>query len=164
MTLQPTVPAMPVVPVDESVAAVIEESIDVQRRAVETGVVVEVSKFTDEETVQVHETLASDFVDAERVEVGRVVSEMPVVRHEGTVMIVPIVEERLVVRKELFLVAQLHVTRRRELRQITEAVQLQHQRVRVRRFDPATGQWQESGEDPTPGSTPGPDPPLTTDE
>ncbi len=41
--------------------------------------------------------------------VGRVVDEAPAARAEGDTTIIPVVEERLVVVKQLFLVEEIHV-------------------------------------------------------
>lgn len=56
-----------------------------------------------------HEVTAWDIVQREQVEVTRVpmdieVAQVPQVRIEGDVTIVPVLEERLVVEKRLFLV------------------------------------------------------------
>ena len=92
--------------------------------------------------------VTTEMVEVQRVAVGRVVDEPPAVRHEGDVMVVPVVQERLVMRKELVLVEEIHLTRRREVTQAQADVVLRRERVTVERFDPDTGQWHAE-----PGST-----------
>lgn len=141
------------------VVPVIEESLEVRRRTVDTGAV-QIGKVVTEQVVPVTESLTSEYVDTARVAIGRVISEPALVRHEGDVMIVPVVEERLVLRKELFLVEELHVTRRRETRQASEQVTLRRESVRVRRLDPVTQQWEPEGGERADARPPGPDPPA----
>jgi len=47
------------------------------------------------------------------VPVGRVVAEAPGVRDEGDELVVPVLEEVLVVQKQLFLREELRISRRR---------------------------------------------------
>ena len=47
----------------------------------------------------------------ERVPVGQIVAERPEIRAEGDVTIFPLVEERLVARREYFLLEEVHVRR-----------------------------------------------------
>ena len=63
------------------------------------------------------------------------------VRHEGDVMVVPVVQERLVTRTELVLVEEIRLTRRREVTQAEAKVVLRREHVVVERFDPDTDQW-----------------------
>lgn len=140
----------------EEVIPVVEETLNVERRVVDTGVVVQISKVVSESVVPVSQSLVSEFVGTERVKVGRVIDEAPAVRYEGDVMIVPVVEERLVVRKELFLAEELRVTRRRETRQAESEVTLRRESVSVRRLDPLTQQWLEESADVADGKPMGP--------
>ncbi len=125
---------------DTQVLPVIEEQLEIGRRVVETGAV-RVRKRVHETTEHVHEPLISEHIDAERVPIGRVLHEPVGIRHEGDVTIIPVVEERLVTRKELVLVEEIRLTRRREVRDATEAVTLRRESVVVERLDPATQQW-----------------------
>ena len=91
---------------------VIEERISIGKRAVETGRV-RVSTSMIEEAVTLHESLARESVEVTRVPVDREVQGAPPVREEGDVTIVPVVEERLVVEKRLFVVEEIHLRRNR---------------------------------------------------
>lgn len=127
--------------VEAATVAVVEEVLDVRKRFVETGAAVRLRKLVHEETVTVDEPLVTETVEVERIAIGRPVDAAVAVRHEGDVMIVPVVEERLVVRKELVLVEELRITRRSTVRHEPREVTLRREEVVAERLDPATGQW-----------------------
>jgi uncharacterized protein (TIGR02271 family) len=133
---------------DELAIPVTEEQLHVRREVVDTGRTLRVRKQVEEVPATVREPVTTEMVEVQRVAVGRVVDEPPAVRHEGDVMVVPVVQERLVMRKELVLVEEIHLTRRREVTQAQADVVLRRERVTVERFDPDTGQWHAE-----PGST-----------
>ncbi|GEM73728.1 YsnF/AvaK domain-containing protein [Sphingomonas sp. TX0543] len=88
----------------------VEETVAIEKRAVTTGRV-QVRTFVDEEQVRVAEALNREIVDVERVPIGRQVEVAPTVREEGEFLIVPVIEERLVIEKRLFLVEELRLRR-----------------------------------------------------
>ena len=96
-------------PVAERVP-IVEETVGIEKRTVETGRV-KVRTFVDEERVRVEGDLRREVVDVERVAIGREVEVEPVMREEGEFLIIPVVEERLVIEKRLFLVEELRVRR-----------------------------------------------------
>lgn len=81
---------------------VVEETLRLDKRVVETGRV-RVSLSTDEVQEVLRETLRTRRAEIERRAVGQVVTEVPQVRQEGDVVIIPVVEEVLVVEKRLVL-------------------------------------------------------------
>lgn len=91
---------------------VVEERISIGKRAVETGRV-RVSTSVIEEAVTLHESLQRESVEVTRVPVEREITGVPHIREEGDITIVPIVEERLVVEKRLFVVEEIHLRRNR---------------------------------------------------
>ena len=95
---------------NEDVIPVIHESLTVEKRLVEAAAV-HLHIRTEEhlETVQV--PLTSTQWNVEHVLVNRVVRQAPEVRVEGATTIYPILEERVVISRELVLVQELHVTR-----------------------------------------------------
>ncbi len=98
--------------VEGSIIPLVAEQIDIQKRQVETGRVrITKTVETEEQTVDV--ALHREDVTVERVPVERFVTEVPPVRHEGDVMIVPIMEEVLVVEKRLMVREELRLTTRR---------------------------------------------------
>ncbi|WP_427912615.1 YsnF/AvaK domain-containing protein [Ramlibacter sp. MMS24-I3-19] len=132
----------------ELVIPVIEERLDVHREVVDTGRTLRLRKQVEDVQSDVRVPVATEVVDIQRVPVGRVVEEAPAVRHEGNVIVVPVVEERLVTRKELVLVEEIRLTRRREMTEAdVEPVLLRRERVVAERFDPETGEWR-----PDPGT------------
>jgi uncharacterized protein (TIGR02271 family) len=89
---------------------IIQEEAHVTKRAVETEHV-RVQTSVAEENVVIRDNLHREHVEVTRVPVDREVAEAPSIRTEGDVTIVPVLEERLVVEKRLFLVEELHLRR-----------------------------------------------------
>jgi uncharacterized protein (TIGR02271 family) len=94
------------------VIPVVEESVNVQKRMVETGVV-QIHKTVRERTEVVDQPLQSEQVEIERVPVNRIVDDVIPVRHEGDTMIISLLEEVLVVEKRLMLREEVHVKKLR---------------------------------------------------
>lgn len=79
-------------------------------------------------------------VEVTRVPVGRVVEAAPAARAEGDITIVPVLEERLVVVKQLFLKEELHIRHVLEREVKRETVPLRSQHATVERRD-ASGRF-----------------------
>lgn len=126
---------------DDPTFSVTEERLEVGRRVVDSGPTLRLRKQVEEVPAPVNEQVAHEFVDIQRVPVGRVLEAPVPVRQEGDVMVVPVIEERLVTRKELVLVEEIRLTRRREVREVSAEVSLRRERVVVERFDPESQQW-----------------------
>jgi len=94
------------------VVPVVHEVLDVQKRWVESGRV-RVTKVVHQHEEVVDEPLLREEVEVERIAINRAVDGPVAIRHEGDVMIVPILEEVLVVEKRLLLKEELHIRRRR---------------------------------------------------
>jgi uncharacterized protein (TIGR02271 family) len=122
---------------DVLVVPVVAESLRVERRAVETGRV-RIHKTVEERAQEIDEPLLRERVEVERVPVGRVVETAPPVRHEGDTMVVPVLEEVLVVEKRLVLKEELRITRRREEAREPQRVTLRTETVSVERVPPET--------------------------
>ena len=127
--------------VDSATVPVFEEVLDVRKRFVETGAAVRLRKLVHEQTVTVDAPLTTEGVEVERVAVGRTVDQAIPVRQEGDVTIVSVVEERLVTRKELVLVEEIRLTRRKSVQHAPQDVTLRREEVIAERLDPASGQW-----------------------
>ena len=92
----------------EEVIPLIEEVLRLGKRTVETGRVrISLTTETVEETMR--ETLRSRRAEVERVPIGREVSEVPATRQKGDAIIVPVVEEVLVVEKRLILKEEIRL-------------------------------------------------------
>ena len=112
----------------------LEEVASVSKRRLVKGTV-RVTTRTETYEQQTEVTLDRNVVEVTRVPVGRNVEVAPQVRTVGDTTIVPVVEERLVMVKQLFLVEELHVRRHVEQTVAREAVPLRRQHATVERFD-----------------------------
>jgi uncharacterized protein (TIGR02271 family) len=91
----------------------------------------------ERETI-VDEPFFRDEVEVERVLINRVVDASVPVRYEDDTMIVPIMEEVLVVEKRLVLKEELYIRKRRVETHRPQQVMLRSEEVRVERLE-ATG-------------------------
>lgn len=94
------------------VIPVIQEEIVVDKYIVEKGKV-RVSKRVSEYEEIVDEPLFHEEVKVERVPVNKFIDAAPQVRQEGDTLIIPVVQEQVIVQKRLVLVEELRV--RKEL-------------------------------------------------
>lgn len=120
------------VPSNTEILQLHAERVDVDKRVRETGRVT-VSTVTHTRDQVVEELLSDQRVEVEHVVVDRVVEEMPAVREEGDTIIIPIVEEVVVVERRLMLRKEVRITRVRSTRHHHEVVQLRSQEVVVSR-------------------------------
>ena len=116
----------------ERVLPVIHEEVKVQRRLRETGVV-EIHKTVHERTETVDQPLQSEEVQIERVPINRIVETPVSVRQEGDTLIIPLLEEVLVVEKRLMLREEVHVKKLRKEVHDPQEVLLREERVEVSR-------------------------------
>jgi len=116
---------------------IVEEQLALTTRTVETGRGVRIHKTVSEQPVTIDERLVREAVDVRRVPVDRLVeaSEAPAPRYEGDTLIVPVLEEVLVVERRLRIKEELHITRTRVEERYHDSVPLKAERVEVERFD-----------------------------
>jgi uncharacterized protein (TIGR02271 family) len=126
-------------PEREEMIPLAEERIEVARREVERGRVV-VRKHVDTREEIAEAVLHQDELSVERVPVGMPVDAPPPVREEGDVLIVPVLEEQLVIQTRLILKEELRITRHRRAETFREPVRLRAERAEVVR--------EEAGRDP----------------
>ncbi len=127
---------------------VTQEVLQVGKRLVETGRGVRVHKTVTETVVRIDEPLMQQGLDIERVPVNAwVEGKVPVQRQEGDTLVVPVLEEVLVVEKRLRLKEEIRITAKAGTRIASERVTLREEQVEVQRFD-------ESGTEETPGEAP----------
>jgi len=112
------------------VIPVLREELKVSKREVETGRVV-VHKTVSERDENVEMLLRRTDVSVERVPVGRTVTEAPASREEGDVLIIPVLEEVLVVEKRLVLKEELHIRKATTERTAHEVVTLRTESVKI---------------------------------
>ncbi|HEY0626219.1 MAG TPA: DUF2382 domain-containing protein [Allosphingosinicella sp.] len=117
---------------DVATIPLLEEQLVVGKKEVESGrirILVDV----DEREERVVQDLVRDEVEIERVARNERVSEMPHVRLEGDVTVIPVVEEVLVVEKALMLVEEVRVRRRPGVERREIPVRLRTERASVER-------------------------------
>jgi uncharacterized protein (TIGR02271 family) len=118
---------------DAGVLRLYAEDATVSRQTVETGRV-RVAKVTRVRDHLVDELLARTNVEVERVPIGRVIDAMPAVKDEGDLMVVPVVEETVVVERRLVLKEELHIRRVRTTERYRDTVKLRYQTAEVTRI------------------------------
>lgn len=130
-TLGPARPAEP-----DPTVTLVEETATITTRVVETGAV---RVRTETEVIDHIEraALGLERVEIEHHPVNSWVDAMPPVREEGEVTIVPLVEERLVVEKRLFVTEEVHIRRVRSTEEVELPVTLRRQHAVVERLAPA---------------------------
>jgi len=117
------------IPIVEEEASVTKRAVDLEHVSVRIG--------AEEEQVVVRDQVRHEQVEVTRVPINREVAEAPSVRTEGDLTIVPVLEERLVVEKRLFLVEELHLRRSETTRAVELPTTLRRTRVDVDRQTPA---------------------------
>ena len=122
---------------------VVEETISLSKQAVITG---RVRVSTQTETVEhrLPADLSSTEVEVVRVPVNRRINAVPEVTTRDDLTIIPVVEERLVVTRELYLREEVHVRRVERHETVEIPAETRRQVVRVERLS-ENGQ----GADPT---------------
>lgn len=136
---------------NEAVLPLMAEELTVSRQVVETGRV-QIARVTHEREQLIDEVLARETAEIERIPIGRQVDAMPAVREEGDTIVVPIVEEVLVVERRLFLKEEVRIRRARSTERHQETVTLRHQEAVVTRLPveaPADGGGPGLGESGT---------------
>lgn len=119
---------------DELRLPMVEESVSIQRRDVETDRI-RVRTVVDAEDVLVEEQLHVGQLDVVRESVEREVAEAPAPYREGDTLIIPVVEERLVIEKRLFVVEELRITSTSLEKAVQIPVSLRRTRAIVERDD-----------------------------
>jgi stress response protein YsnF len=127
----------------EKSVPVIEEEAHVEKRTVTTG------RVRVETVTEIHDEVATaeletSDVEITRVPVGREVENPPAMRTMGDTIVVPVLEEVLVVERRLMLKEELHITRRVTSETVDVPVRLRKQRAVVTRKHDAP---QEKNED-----------------
>lgn len=114
------------------VIPVIQEEITVEKRVIETGKV-RISKRIREYEELVDVPLLADHVTVERVPVNLFVEAQPPVRQEGDTIIIPVVEEQIVIQKKLLLVEELRVRKEIVENHLPQTVTLLKEEVEITR-------------------------------
>ncbi len=111
---------------------IVEEVIGVTKRVVETGRV-SVSLTTETAQELIRETLRTRRAEVERVKLDQEVKEAPAVREEGDMLIIPVLEEILVVEKRLVLREEIRLRFINDQEQVEQTVERRIQHADVKR-------------------------------
>lgn len=125
-------------PIHESrvvVVPLITEEAHISTRTVESGKVRITKQVNEREEVIDQPGIAED-IEVKRVQVNKDIDQPATVRYEGDTVIVPLMEEVLVVRKQLKLKAELHITKRRREVRDPQMVRLRSEEAVVQRMTP----------------------------
>ena len=130
--IPPAAAASPTASADEQVLPLVEENIETHRRTVETATVrVRTVLQTREEVARAD--IYRHAVSVEHVPINREIDEIPLPWEDGDVLVIPVVEEILVVEKRLVLKEELRVRRRREIDHVEQPVTLRSMEAIVER-------------------------------
>lgn len=105
-----TVPSAPGPDTDDLTLPLHTEEVVVSRRQV-AGDTVQVSTVTREHDHEINEELTHQLVEVERAPIGRQVDAVPPVREEGDTIVIPVVEEFVVVERRLILKEEVRIRR-----------------------------------------------------
>lgn len=115
-----------------TVISLLEEELSVKKRQVETGRV-RIKKVVNTHEEVVDEPLLSKQVEVKRVPVNRPLDAPASVRFEGETMIVPLMEEVLVVKKQLMLVEEVHIVKQKRETRDPQTITLRSEEVYIER-------------------------------
>lgn len=129
----------------ETTIPLVEEEVRVDKRTVRKG------RVRVETVTEIHDELASaelesSDVEISRVPIGREVNSPPTVRTMGDTVIVPVLEEVLVVERRLMLKEELHIKRCVTSESVEIPVRLRKQRAVIEREKDASHQTNEENQ------------------
>ncbi len=110
----------------------IEERLTIDKRTVETGKV-RLHKTVQEYSETLDEPLDIYTYDIERVILNQPIENLPTTRHQGDTTIYPLVEEQLILTKQLILKEEVRVTRRHSERRDNQVITLRREHLTVER-------------------------------
>lgn len=116
---------------------VVQEEAHLEKRLVDTGRGVRIHKTVTQVPQQVTQALRKDAITVDTIACFQRVIDgaIPEVRYEGDTLVIPVLEEILVVRKQLCLKEEIRITRHQHSVSETQTVMLDKQHVEVERFD-----------------------------
>lgn len=116
----------------ETVIPLHVEDVSVAKQRIVTGRL-SVSTVTRQSEVLVDELLKQERVEVDRSLVNRPIDQMPAVREEGDVLIIPVVEEVLVVERRLILKEEIRLRRIQETARHHEFLKVRKQEAIITR-------------------------------
>lgn len=136
------------------VLPVVAEELRIDKRTLTAGVV-RVHKRVHEHEELVDENITREEVHVERVPVGQLVSQAPSMRNEGETLVIPVLEEVLVVERRLRLKEEVRITWQRTVERAPQRVSLRSEEVVIERdtaADSATVRPENDGRPNVPGA------------
>jgi uncharacterized protein (TIGR02271 family) len=121
------------------------EQITIAKEQIVTGRA-RVSIVTREREERVEESLARERVEIERRAIGKVLEQAPAIREEEDTIIIPVVEEEIVLVRRLVLKEEIRIRRVRERERYEGRVQLREQEAIIHRYSAPA----EAGIEPNP--------------
>lgn len=125
---------------DELRLTAVQEQLQVDVDRIETGSV-RVRKVIQEETKPVSVTLREEHVEVRRVPVNRPVDERYAPRQEGDTLIIPVFEYVPVVKMQLVLKEEVHVTTVESQHEAVREFILKSEELVIERREGADGEW-----------------------
>lgn len=127
---------------------IVEETVSLTTRKVSTGRV-RIATRTQEIDHLLPAELSSTEVDVTRVPVDRKIDTVPDVVTQGDLTIIPVLEERLVVTRELYLREEIHVRRVEKTETVEIPATTRRQTARIERLpaDPAQSPEKDDHDD-----------------
>jgi uncharacterized protein (TIGR02271 family) len=119
------------------VVPVIREEVHVGTRVIERGGV-RVHKRVEEREEVVEQPVFHEEVSVERIAIGRPIDEVVSSRQEGDTLIIPVLEEMLVVERRLVLKEEVRITKRRTQETERASVILREERVDIEQLSSST--------------------------
>jgi uncharacterized protein (TIGR02271 family) len=116
---------------------VVQEQVSVGKRIADTGRGVRINKTVSEQEYVVDEPMLHDELEVEHVAIDAIVSDTdpPRMRYEGDTLVVPVLEEVLVVQKQLRLREEVRITRHRREVHAPQTVLLRSEHIETERFN-----------------------------
>ncbi len=128
---------------EDIVVPLATEEVVVSRRQLDRSTV-RVATVTSSQKQRVEEILTHEHVEVARVPIGRFVDAVPPVREEADRTVLPVVEERVVIERRLFLKEEVHVVRVRTAELHVETVELRQQEAVISRTSPSADEDRRS--------------------
>lgn len=111
---------------DTETIPIVEEELFIEKRVVETGRV-RVRTEIEERQQRVRDQVMRSRVNIERVPVNKEVDAIPEPRTEGNVLIIPVVEEIVYVRKALVVTEEVRITKETEVEEWDKPITLRRE-------------------------------------
>lgn len=117
----------------EVILPIIEEELTIEKEQIPRGIV-RVNKRVETREKEVDATTRHEEVIVERVPINKLVEDTsPRVRKERGVLIIPVVEEVVVIEKRLMLVEEVHISKQRTQKTTPHSVTLRREVIDVER-------------------------------